>query len=145
MPAIKNQYTSAPAEESLAKVQRLLVSKGVASLSVHFEDGEPAGLDFLVLIDRADGRKAPVPFRLPANVDGVERILKRVPRRDVQGRPHARAVAWANVVLWLEAQFALIEAGQAALHQVFLPYAVGPDGRTLFEHFESDPSRLLGA
>lgn len=38
---------------------------------------------------------------------------------------------------------ALIEAGQAELPQLFLPHAVGNDGRTLYEHVLS--GHLLAA
>lgn len=149
MPPIKNAHTSRSAEQTLTEIQRLLVKKGVANLTVFFEGQQPAGLDFVLLVEATDPERRttstrPVHFRLPANVPGVARVLGRSNRADVRNQPPAN-VAWRNVQLWLEAQFALIEAGQAAVEQVFLPYSVASDGRTLFEHFAERPERLLGA
>jgi hypothetical protein len=46
---------------------------------------------------------------------------------------------------WVEAQVALIQSGQATLAQLFLPHAVRPDGRTLFETVAAEPQFLLSA
>jgi hypothetical protein len=43
-----------------------------------------------------------------------------------------------------EAQLALIEVNMVSIQQVFLPYSIMNDGRTLSEHVESNPSFLLG-
>jgi len=39
---------------------------------------------------------------------------------------------------------ALVETQMVSTQQVFLPYAAMPDGRTLAEHVETNPSMLLG-
>jgi hypothetical protein len=46
---------------------------------------------------------------------------------------------------WVEAQLALVEAQQAQLAEVFLPYAVMRGGQTAFQAFEASASRLLAA
>jgi hypothetical protein len=144
MPPIKNAFTTAAAAKTLGEIQALLASKGVSSLSVRYEEGEPAGLDFSIIIE-VKGERRTISFRLPANIDGVERVLRSSKRRELHSRERARATAWRNVLAWTQAQFALIEAGQAQLAQVFLPYAVTEDSRTLFEHFEGEGlPRLLG-
>jgi hypothetical protein len=55
----------------------------------------------------------------------------------------ATRTAWRILKGWIEAQMAIIEAGLASLAEVFLPYALLKDGRTLFDHFRSDKTRLL--
>jgi len=74
----------------------------------------------------------PIPIRLPCNFDGV---FKALANEYAESRAQARRVAWRIVKNWIEAQMALIEAGQASLIQVFLPYAVTQDGPTMFEKF----------
>lgn len=46
--------------------------------------------------------------------------------------------------VWIEAQLALVEINMVTVPQIFLPYAIMRDGRTLSEHVESDPGFLLG-
>ncbi len=52
--------------------------------------------------------------------------------------------AWRIVKDWVEAQMALVETQMVTTRDVFLPYAVMRDGRTLSQHVQSDPGFLLG-
>lgn len=89
-------------------------------------------------------------FRLPAMVDNVTEILYGGKDRwgqpkkitDVQ-REQAYKTAWANIRDWIDAQMALIDSRQVKIQQVFLPYMIMKDGRTLAEYVESNPSFLL--
>ena len=45
-------------------------------------------------------------------------------------------VAWRITKNWVEAQMAFIEAKQAELSQVFLPYIVNRDNLTVYELFQ---------
>lgn len=137
---ILNYTTEVPAERTVAEIQRILARAGAASARVDYAGGEPVSVSFLLMLsDR------PLPFRLPADVDGVYRVLikDKVPPR-LRNRAQAQRVAWRVVKDWVEAQLALIQSGQASLAQLFLPHAVRPDGRTLFEQVAADPRFLLG-
>ena len=68
---------------------------------------------------------------------------QKVPRRLVS-QPQAVRVAWRIVRNWVEAQLAIIETRMVKTEQVFLPYAVTRDGKTLYEHVEKNPQFLLG-
>jgi hypothetical protein len=48
----------------------------------------------------------------------------------------AEAIAWRICKTWLEAQITLINLEQAKLEEVFLPYLVLPNEKTLFETME---------
>ena len=63
-----------------------------------------------------------------------------------KGEQEMQAVrtAWRIVKNWVEAQMALVETQMVTTAEVFLPYAVMKDGRTLAQHAQSDPSFLLG-
>ena len=85
-------------------------------------------------------------FRLPCDWKPVLDILendKKVPRYKVT-REQAVSTAWRIVKDWVEAQMALVETRMATTQEVFLPYAIMPDGHTLAEKIISDPKFLLG-
>jgi hypothetical protein len=52
--------------------------------------------------------------------------------------------AWRIIHAWIKAQLALIEVNMVSVQQVFLPYTIMSDNRTLSEHIESNPEFLLG-
>jgi len=50
---------------------------------------------------------------------------------------------WRIIQDWVIAQLALVEVNMTTVPQVFLPYTIMKDGRTLSEHAETDPTFLL--
>ena len=138
---ILNYTTDIEPDETVAEVQRILVRAGASSVRIDYENGQPISVSFLLMLNRQ-----PVPFRIPANVQGVWLVLQeqKVERR-YKTEKHARRVAWRIVKDWMRAQLAFIESGQASLPQLFLPHAVRADGRTLFEVVAADPRLLLGS
>jgi hypothetical protein len=93
-------------------------------------------------------------FRLPCDWKPVFAILtKNAKIRPYQARydrwkseqeMQAVRTTWRIVKDWVEAQMALVETQMVTTAEVFLPYAVMKDGRTLAQHAQSDPSFLLG-
>lgn len=141
---ILNYTTTVPVDRTIGRVQAALAKQGAQRVAVDFDASGPAALSFLLQVELADGRRQVVEFRLPANFEGVEAALREAKVQPRYRTPeHARRVAWRIVQDWLDAQLAIIEAGLARPEQVLLPYAVAPDGRTLFEHFVDEPHRLL--
>jgi len=136
---ILNYTTTIKSEKTVGEIQAILSKHGASSISVDYTDGQPSAVTFLVEI-----RGRYINFRLPSNADGV---LKALSRQRVQARyktsEHAQRVAWRIVKDWVAAQMAIVEANVAHMKQVFLPYAVAPDGRTLFDHFTENPTKLL--
>lgn len=49
----------------------------------------------------------------------------------------AERVAWRIVKDWVEAQMAILESEQVSMDQVFLPYMVNQEGKTLYELYAS--------
>jgi hypothetical protein len=89
-------------------------------------------------------------FRLPTDWRPVYEILikgKKVPW-DQKRKAHfesewklqAVRTSWRIVKDWTEAQMALVETQMVTTAQVFLPYAVMRDGRTLGETVAHDPN-----
>lgn len=139
---ILNYTTEIAADKTVMELQRILARAGASCVQVNYQAGEPTCVSFMITVA---GR--PLPFRLPADVEGTYLVLTRdekVPPR-FSTRQQAQRVAWRVVKDWVEAQMALIQSGQATLAQLFLPHAVRPDGRTLFETVAADPRFLLAA
>lgn len=84
-------------------------------------------------------------FRLPCDWKPVYEILKNDPKIPRANKDKFQAVrtAWRIVKDWVEAQMALVETQMVTTPQVFLPYAVAKDGRTLSEHIAENPQMLL--
>jgi hypothetical protein len=83
-----------------------------------------------------------LPFRLPAKAEKVYTALHEgTPdhyhtRYSKQWRAEAERIAWRICKTWLEAQITLINLEQAKFEEVFLPYLIMPNDKTLFETME---------
>lgn len=145
--ALLNYTTTKPAEQSIAEIQRLLVKHGVHAMRTDYDGPHIKAVSFALEIQ---GRE--VGFQLPCNWRAIAEIFKDPANRrnarigrDETWDDQAVRVAWRIIKDWVEAQLALVEVNMVTVPQVFLPYAVGPNGRTLGEVILEDPSRLLGA
>lgn len=135
--AILNYTTKVPVSSTMAEIQKILVKAGAnAVLSEYGAGGEVYAVSF-----RIDQSHGPIHYKLPANIDGVERALKK--DRAFRDRPHAERVAWRIVKDWIEAQMAIIYAQMAELPQVFLPYAQTSNGQTVYERIKDGGLTLL--
>jgi hypothetical protein len=124
---IKNYTTSIAEDKTVGEIMGLLAAKGARTIQVLYDElGRPSGVSFMLVI-----QDMPVPFRLPCNFDGVfkallagykDRTAKARFERNPENRHQSRRIAWRIVKDWVAAQMALIEAEQATLAQVFLPY-----------------------
>lgn len=141
--AILNYTTQIDTYKTISEIQKLLVTKGAASINVDYDKaGNPASLTFFMMIN-----ESPINFRLPSNWYGVRRVLekdRKVPNK-LKTDEQAMRVSWRITKDWVEAQMAIIEAGLAELPEVFLPYAVTSSGATLFQHIKGDMKLLTEA
>lgn len=150
-----NYTTAKPAQETLADIQEILAKWGVQGVLTEFEGRQVAAVSFRMQVG-----ETPMAFKLPCNWRQVHSALqahnaKRGYRRSSHGGKYkekriddseeqAIRVAWRIIKDWIEAQMALIEVNMATVPQVFLPYAVTKDGRTLAEKVLDNPGFLLG-
>ena len=113
------------------KIQKILASHKARQVFFDYEDnGRVKTLGFSLEI-----KGKFVGFRLPARVEKVELLISN--------KDQAYRTAWANIRDWLDAQMALIDTEQVKMEEVFLPYAIGRDGKTFFEMVENN-NFLLG-
>lgn len=146
---ILNYTTKVEAEQSIAEIQRMLVKHGVHAMRTDYDGPHVAAVSFAMTIQGKE-----VSFKLPCNWRAVLEVFKqsreaarggswRIPEHAMEGQ--AIRTAWRVIKDWVEAQLALVEINMVTVPQVFLPYAMGADGRTLGELVLEDPSRLLGS
>jgi len=79
-------------------------------------------------------------FALPCNYEGVFKAMegnKGVPRRKCT-REQAVRVSWRIVKDCVQAQLAICEAQVANIVEVFLPYAIMPNGNTVYQEIKSN-------
>lgn len=144
-----NYTTKIDADKTASEIAKCLTAHGASAILTDYEDGVLAAISFSITLNE---RK--IGFRLPCDWRPVFEVLKKdvktkewhsgYERRLSELRLQAVRTAWRIVKDWVEAQMALVETQMASTQEVFLPYAVMRDGRTLAEHVETNPSYLLG-
>ncbi|MBQ3199101.1 MAG: hypothetical protein IJB67_01855 [Firmicutes bacterium] len=134
--AIKNYTTRVDVYTSLGEIQGALAKNGACKLMIDYDGaGRPIGLMFAI--------NSPINgmmlFSLPAQVDGVLAVFAK--QKIKPDRAQAERTAWRNVRDWVLAQMAFIEAGNATLDEIFLPYLTNKQGETLYQMYTN--KRLL--
>lgn len=135
--AILNYTTKIEATTTVGLIQSILARAGAHQVSVHYGTGGgvPTGVSFSVPVGP---QHQLVFFQLPCNWEGVLKALRKSgAEKKYLTEAQAVRVAWRIIKDWCEAQLAIIEAGQAQLAEVFLPYAVTKEGPTLYRAIEA--------
>lgn len=146
-----NYTTEIDADKTAQEISKCLSLHGASAVMTEYDEKEAvvSSISFKIKLDDQF-----ITFRLPCDYKPVLEILKRDSKVEeyhalyekTQTKLKLQAVrtAWRIVKDWVEAQCALIETQMVTTTQVFLPYAVAKDGRTLSEHINDNPSMLLG-
>ena len=137
-----NYTTQIDPDKTASEIARCLSMHGAQAVLTEYdkEEGYIKSLSFQ--IHMGEGQMS---FRLPCDWQPVLEILendRKVPRARVN-KEQAVRTAWRIVKVWVDAQMALVETKMATTQEVFLPYVIMPDGRTLAENVTSDPKFLL--
>ena len=138
---ILNYTTKISSDKTVGEIQSLLGKKGVKAVQIEYEESRPSAVLFIL-----DIKDKNISFRLPCNVQGVLTAMRN--DRKIPGShknfEQAERTAWRIIKDWVEAQMAIIEAGQAVMKEVFLPYLVMPaTNQTLFQTFTENSQKLL--
>lgn len=136
---LKNYSTTVEAEKSIMEIEQLLTMFGSDAIMKEFTgDGKVRSLSF---------KFQNKPYKLPANVEGVAKVLysnKKISyRRDGMANRDKNAynVAWRILKDWLHSQLSIIASGQAVPEEVLLPYLF--DGsRTLYQAYKEGRVQL---
>jgi hypothetical protein len=126
-----NYTTKVSVEKTVGEIQKCLASHGAKAILCEYDErGNVVTLSFKVSVGQQD-----LAFRLPCDWRPVLKLLeqdRKVPR-SFRTQEQALRVSWRIVKDWVEAQMAIVDTKMVQLEQVFLPYAIMPDGRTLYE------------
>lgn len=140
---ILNYTTQVAAEKTCGQIQKALASAGAQAIMHEYDDdGVLESLSF-----RISCHGVMLFFRLPANIDKIYVILQNDDRvtRKLRTREQAGRVSWRIIKDWVEAQLAIVEAGQAEMAEVFLPYVQEPGtGKTLYQALQEKGFKQLG-
>ena len=139
--AILNYTTSISTEKTAAEIQKkLAISKAQAVLCEYDGEAVMCAMSFRIMTPHGL-----IFFRLPVNTQGVFKALKadnKVPKR-LRTKEQAAKVAWRILKDWVETQLAIVDAEMADMTEVFLPYAQGPNGQTMYQTIKQGGFRAL--
>ena len=142
-----NYTTKIKVEKTIAEIEIMLFQAGAEKI---LKDYDGSGVISISFVINTDAGKMPV--RLPMNSRAVMQVIndqteqyigvgykKRrvVPRNYYNDMEQARRVGWRIIKDWLESQLALIFLRMVKVQEIFLPYIVGIDGKTLYETIEN--------
>jgi len=139
--ALLNYTTKIEPEQTIAEIQRLLAKHGVSAMMTEYDGPHVAAVSFRINVEGN-----PIGFKLPCNWRAVLEVINadRKIRHGYKTNDQAIRTAGRIIFEWVRTQLALVEVNMVTVPQVFLPYAIMRDGKTLSEHVERDPSLLLG-
>lgn len=135
---IKNYTTNVDVYTTLGAIQGCLVKHGAKKIMTDYDDdGHVAALSFIV-----DTPSGPRGIKLPANVDGVQRVMVR--QKVKSDREQAERVAWRILKDWVEAQMAILESEMVQMDEIFLPYMINNTGETIYQLYQRQQLMLEG-
>lgn len=134
---LKNSYSGASNASIFEAITKSLATHSARRIMFDYDsDGQAVALQFAIEIGRDT-----LLFRLPARIENVAKLVQRSYRSRGSGiagkklKDQAYKTAWANIRDWVTAQMALIDSEMVQVEEVFLPYLVVEEGKTLFEQF----------
>lgn len=149
--ALLNYTSKVAAEQTISEIQKMLARHNISAIMTEYDGPHVSAVSFRMTIgDR------PMAFKLPCNWKAVLAIFesksgnrtiwdaKRAAKIKAEREAQAIRTAWRIIKDWIEAQLALVEVNMVTVPQVFLPYAITRDGRTLAEKMNDEPGLLLG-
>jgi len=127
---LANYTTSVEAIKTVGEIQGILVAHGARSILMNYDgDGLIESLSFIVKTPYGD-----MPIRLPVNPKAVQKVLieQGMTPRYTEYAQCVR-IAWRILKDWVRAQMAILETEMVRMEQIFLPYMVTKDDKTLYE------------
>lgn len=141
--ALLNYTTEIDADKSAGEIAKCLREHGASAVMTEYDPGGQYVSAIAFKIPMPQGQMS---FRLPSDWRPVQKILEQQKEKNKRVNPsrdQAVRVSWRIIKDWVEAQMALVETQMVTTQEVFLPYVVMKDGRTLAQHVTTNPSFLL--
>lgn len=145
---LKCYTTDVPADRSVGEIQKMLSSRGACGILLEYEQG--TGRIERIAFRMRMGEQE-IGFRLPLRWREVKQAIiadASIPNgyraRAAREDDYVYRVAWRILRGWVDAQMAMVDLRMVQVQEVFLPYAIMRNDKTLYESMAADPSRLLG-
>lgn len=142
-----NYTTTIEPEQTIGEIQKMLSTHGVTAMMTEYDGPQVSAVSF-----RMNIAGKPMGFKMPCNWRAVRAVFDeqgitsgKIKSKDKSLDHQAIRTAWRVIKDWVQAQLALVEINMVTIPQIFLPYAIMKDGRTLSEHVETNPGFLLGS
>ncbi len=126
-----NYTTSIESSKTINEIMVILGKNGAKAILIDYDsDGCISGLSFK--IESSQGSELAI--KLPVNYQSVLKILDRQNvLRSYRTKEQSLRVAWRILKHWIEAQMAIRQCEMVTMEQIFLPYLIVKNGRTLYE------------
>lgn len=133
--AILNYTTTVDAYKTVSEIEHILVKHKAKSIMKDYNGESIIALSFLI-----DVGYNQLPIKLPAKIDECYKVLcaeKASGTKNIKAtHEQAERVAWRILKDWIEAQMALLDIHMVKFEEIFMPYIVDAQGKTLFEKLE---------
>lgn len=132
--AILCYTTKVAANKTVAEIEDILVKHNAQSIVKNYQNGKIISLSFLVNTGYRQ-----IPIKLPAKIEDCYKVLKNERKKNSAVKDtmeQAERVAWRILKNWIDAQMALLDIEMVKFEEVFMPYIVDVNGRTLYEKLE---------
>ena len=127
--ALLNYTTTVDAIKTAGEIEVILIKGGAKAI---IDNGKVISIKFIV-----DSPIGTIPIELPVQIAAVAEILRQQKKNNPRIKTsldQAERTAWRCLKDWVEAQMALIEIGMVSIDQVFLPYVINKEGKTLYAY-----------
>ena len=122
-------------QKTVNEINEILASHGANAVLIEYDkEGKIKAISFKV--NTPSGERG---IKLPCKPEPVYRILKqqnsegKIPLRFVDEHQALR-VSWRIILYWIKAQMAILETEMVSMEQIFLPYMIMQDNRTLYDN-----------
>ena len=138
MNALYMETTTKSPEQTSAEIESILMKYGLTKFMKNYKDGSVIGCVFGIKIDGKE-----VPISLPVNWEPLFEMSRQGKTKYIRTKEQAQRVAWRQVLRWIEAQLAIVNIGMVELGEVFLPYVLVQENRTVYQEIKSRNFTLL--
>ncbi|HYX06896.1 MAG TPA: hypothetical protein VE912_09215 [Bacteroidales bacterium] len=131
---IKNYTTQIDYFKTIAEIEKCLVEHHALYINKKYEGILPVALYFMIIKD-----EIPYNFKLPIRWQATLKILEKakIPLK-FQNKEQSIRVSWRIIKDWITAQMAIVETEMVEMEQVFLPYLIDQEKRTLFDRLKDN-------
>lgn len=137
-----NYTTSIESGKTISEIMSILQKNGARAILIDYDnDGCVSGLSFKI---HSTNTPNELGIKLPVNYEAVLKILERQGvALHYRSKEQALRVAWRILKYWVEAQMAILQVEMVTLEQIFLPYLLIPNGKTLYESMVDHHFQLI--